>query len=104
MVVVARESLKPDVQGQLERYLDVCTTTDARNMHFFDECSVIKTTGNRQYGHAPVGQKAIEIQCYASNATLTVNLLHNVLGFSHVNIIQGPSKGLELLKFFGEAL
>ena len=47
-------------------------------MHFFDESSVIKTTGNKNYGHAPVGQSAVEIQRYASNATYTVNLLHGI--------------------------
>ena len=73
-------------------------------MHFFDECSVVKTTGNRHYGHASIGTNATEIQRYASNATYTVNLLHNVYGVGHVNIVPGPSNGLELLQFFAEAL
>ena len=38
-------------------------------MHFFDESSVIKTMGNRNYGDSPVDQRAVEIQRYASNAT-----------------------------------
>ena len=73
-------------------------------MHFFDESFVIKTTGNKNYGHAPVGQRAIEIQRYASNATYTVNLLHSIFGVDHVNILPGPSNGLEILNFFAEAL
>lgn len=73
-------------------------------MHFFDENSVIKTTGNRNYGHAPAGQRAVEIQQYASNATYTVNLLHSIFGADHVNILPRPSNGLELLNFFAEAL
>lgn len=73
-------------------------------MYFFDESSVIKTTGTRTYGHAAVGQIAFEIQRYASNATYTVNLLHSMSGVSHVNILRGPSNGLELLSFFAEAL
>lgn len=73
-------------------------------MHFFDECSVIKTTGNRNYGHAARGMSPIEVQRYASNATFTVNLLHNMGGVGHVNLLPGPSNGLELLNFFAEAI
>ena len=52
---------------KLDEYLTVCSVCDPSNMHFFDESSVIKTTGNRNYGHVPVGQRAIEIQRYVSN-------------------------------------
>ena len=65
---------------------------------------MIKTTGNRSYGNAPVGRRAVEIQRYAANATFTVNLLHSILGIDLVNILPGPSNGLELLNFFAEAL
>ena len=33
-----------------------------------------------------------------------VNLLHSIFGVDHVNILIGPSNGLELLNFFQEAL
>ena len=52
-------------------------------MHFFDESSVVKTSGTKQYGHAPVCQIAVEIQRYAPNATYTVNLLHSTIGVSN---------------------
>ena len=73
-------------------------------MHFFDECSAVKTSGNRRYRNSPVGQPALEVQRYASNATFTVNLLHNMYGAGYVNLLPGPSNGLELLNFFAEAL
>ena len=60
-------------------------------MHFFDECSVVKTIGNRHYGNSPVGQPALEVQQYASNATFTVNLPHNMYGVGHVNLLMGLS-------------
>ena len=106
MTVVPKESLTDNAQERLDEYLTVCSTCDPRSVHFFDESSVIKTTGNRNYGHAPVGQRAVEIQRYASNATYTVNLLHSIFGVDHVNILPGPSNGLELhvLNFFAEAL
>ena len=34
----------------------------------------------------------------------TVNLLHNIHGVSHFNVLRGPPNGLELLIFFEEAL
>lgn len=101
---IPQESLTDDAQRKLEEYLAVCSTCDATKLHFFDECSVVKTTGNRSYGHTAVGRIACEIQRYASNATYTVNLLHSIFGVSHVNILHGASNGLELLNFFGEAL
>ena len=76
----------------------------ASKLHFFDESSVIKTTGNRKYGNARVDERAIELQRYASNATFTVNLLHSVVGVDCFNILQGPSNGLELLNFFDDTL
>ena len=76
----------------------------ASKLHFFDESSIIKTTGNRKYGNARVGERTIEVQCYASNATFTINLIHLVVGVDYFNILQGPSNGLELLNFFDEAL
>ena len=51
-----------------------------------------------------MGERAIEIQRYASNATFTINLLHSLGGVDMFNILQGPSNGLELLNFFDDAL
>ena len=51
-----------------------------------------------------IGNHAIEVQQYVSNAIYTVNLLHSMHGVSHFNVLRGPSNGLELLNFFEEAL
>ena len=102
--VIPQESLTPENENRLFEYLTVCATIDPRTMHFFDESSVVKTTGNRHYGHSRIGHPALEVQRYASNATFTVNLLHNMYGVGHVNLLPGPSNGLELLNFFAEAL
>lgn len=60
----------------------------------------MKTTGNRRYGHAYVGQPAIEVQRYASNANYTVNLLQSVCGIDYYDILIGPSNGDEFVSFF----
>jgi len=44
------------------------------------------------------------LNCSASNATFTINLLYSVVGVDYFNILQGPSNGLELLNFFHDAL
>ena len=49
-------------------------------------------------------RKQWKVQKYASNATLTVNLLVNIDGISHIDILAGPSNGLTLLNFFGGAI
>ena len=65
---------------------------------------MIKTTGNRSYGNATLGEKAIEFQRYASNANYTVNLLHSLHGVDLFNILDGPSNGFELLNFFEDVV
>ena len=64
------------------------------SLHFFDETSVI-----RKYGNSFIGERALEYQKYASNATYTVNFLHSALRVDHYNIIDSPSNGNELLLF-----
>ena len=79
-------------------------TTWLYETSFFDECSVLVTSGNRAYGNSYIGEPAIEIQRYASNANYTLNLLHSVHGVDYFNVLRGPSNGMELLNFFNEAL
>ena len=86
------------------RYIDTISNIDQATLHFFDECGVKRTTGNRDYGHSVKGQPAFEVQRYASDVNYTVNLLHGVTGVDYFNILNGPSNSLEMLHFFGEVL
>ena len=85
-------------------FLDEISNFRAPKLHFFDESSVVKTTGNRKYGSAVLGEPAIEVQRYTSNANYTINLLHSINGVDFFNILDGPCNGMELLTFFDEAL
>lgn len=85
-------------------YLDQISALNPATLHFFDESSVVKTTGNRKFGRNYVGKPTFEIQRYASNATYTINLLHSMQGVDHMNILEGASNGNELLLFFEEAV
>ena len=101
---VPRESQTPANQAKYDAYLDLISDIDANTMHFFDECSVTKSSGKRMYGSSVKGSRAVEVQRYASNATYTVNLLHSASGLDYFNILGGPSNGQELLQFFMDAL
>ena len=79
MTIVPKESLTDNAQQRLEEYLTVCSACDPRNMHFFDESSVIKTTGNKNYGHAPVGQ----IKGRRNSALCIQRNLHSELTSQH---------------------
>ena len=100
LTVSPLEAEKPGALDRQNEYLQAISRFPASKLHFFEESSIIKTTGNRKYGNARVGERAIEVQRYASNATFTMNLLHSVVGVDYFNILQGPSNGLELLNFF----
>ena len=76
--------LESENLARQNEYLNVTSTFQTNQIHFFDESSVVKTTGNCSYGNATVGEKAIEFQRYASNANFTVNLLHSVLGVHYI--------------------
>ena len=100
LTVSPLEAEKPGALDRQNEYLQAISRYPASKLHFFDESSVIKTTSNRKYGNARAGERAIEVQRYASNATFTINLLHLVVGVDYSNILQGPSSGLELLNIF----
>ena len=88
----------------INEYLNDVSNVNGFDIAFFDEASVIKTTGNRSYGNSTIGERAVEVQHYASNANFTINLLSSARGISYWNILEGPSNGMELLNFFEEAL
>ena len=102
--VILSESTTPEQIARQDEYLNTISTFQPHQIHFFDETSVIKTIGNRSYGNATIGEKAVEFQRYASNANFTINLLHSVIGVDYYNILDGPLNGFQLLHFFEDAV
>lgn len=98
------ESLNPALVDYTNHYLSEISQLDFTKLHFFDESSVIITSGNRIYGTSHKGKPAIEVQRYASNANFTINLLHSAQGVDYFSTLRGPSNGMEMLNFFDEAL
>ena len=70
---------------------------------FYNFLREIFTSWMKQ-GHAFIGEPAVEICRYSSDANFTVNLLCSMFGIDYYNILEGPSNELELLQFFEEAL
>ena len=101
---VPLEANKPINVEHTNFFLDQVSDLQPTTFHFFDESSVVKTSMNRRYGNAPLGEPAYEVQRYASNANFTINLLHSMQGIDYVNVIDGASNGFELLFFFEEVL
>ena len=104
LTVFPLEAEKPAAVDRQNEYLQTISQVPASRLLFFDESSVIKTTGNQRYGSARLGECAIEIQHYASNATYTINLLHSLVGVDCFNVLDGASNGEEFLNFFDDAL
>ena len=98
--VVPEESLTEANQLRTLNYIIQISELDPAKVHFFDEYSVKRTTGNRIYGHAPKGKPLIEVKRYASNCNYTINLLQSVFGITNFGVIDGASNGLEMLQFF----
>ena len=94
ITAIPLESRNPETTAAIDDFL-----TDITDIN-----PTIKTTGYRKYGSAPLGELALEIQRYASNANFTINLLHSFCGVDFYNILEGPSNGLEMLNFFDEVL
>ena len=102
--VTPAESLTPAAIEKQNRYFEEISEFPARHIHFMDEASIIRTSGNRTYGHACVGKPAVEVCRYSSDASFTINLLCGFFGIDYYNVLEGPSNGLELLQFFSDAL
>lgn len=102
--VTPLESTTVENIALVDAYLEQVSDLNPATLHFFDECSVRKITGNRTFGNSYIGTPAFECQKYASNANFTVNLLPSMRGMDHMNILEGPSNGNELLLFFEEAV
>ena len=54
-------------------------------------------------GHAQVGERCIEFECYTQMANVTVNLLCGLTGIVCMNIIDRAADTLDFLDFFGQA-
>jgi transposase len=102
LAVTPEEKMKNE--DLFDTYLAKLALYPASKQHHFDEASVIRTSGNRRYGHSYKGTRAVEVQKYASNSTYTVNLLVGYFGIDSYEVLDGPSNGLHMTSFFDEVV
>ena len=85
-------------------FIDYLHAKDPFKLKFFDECGLkLPFHGKRLYGHAPVGERCIELLRYHDSPNITVNLLAGLNGVEYMNTVQGASDTIHFLQFFGEA-
>ena len=84
--------------------IDYLHRKDPFTLLFFDEAGFkIPTAFKRTHGHAPKGERCVEISRYHPDPNITLNLLVGLDGVKYANIIDGPSNTVGFLKFFEEA-
>ena len=70
-----QESLNENNQLKSIEYAMLMSQVDPSKVHFFDESSVKRTTGNRIYGHAKRGKRAVEVKRY-TRPIVTILLIY----------------------------
>ncbi len=102
--VTPLESTMANNVALTDAYLEEVSDLNPATLHFFDESSVVKMTGNRKFDCSYIGEPGFEFQRYTSNATYTINLMHSMEGVDHMNILEGPSNGNFMALFFEDAV
>jgi transposase len=102
---IARERFTPENMIYSQLFIDYVSSKNPYKLKFFDEAGV-KTpdVGTRNYGHAPVGQRCVEIIRKCESPNITLNLLTSLYdGVGYFNLLNGPTDTVKFLEFFYEA-
>ena len=72
----ARERITPENERYTQAYLEEINANDLLRLKFMDEAGfALLEAVNKKRGHAPKGQRAIEVQSFHKTANLTLSLL-----------------------------
>lgn len=85
-------------------FMDYLCSKNPKHLNFFDEAGVkYPNVGMRLYGHAPKGERRVEVvkKCESPNAT--INLLASLNGPEYYDVIDGATNTYEFLDFFEKA-
>ena len=104
ITTVPQERFTVSNMAYTQLFIDYLHGKDPYTLKYFDECGVkLPDCSARNYGHAPVGERAVEVRRYSQTANVTVNLLCGLSGVVYPNTVNGPSNTIEFLRFFEEA-
>ena len=85
-------------------FINYLSSKDAMKIKFFDEAGIKSPdAGIRLYGHAPVGERCVEVERKLENPNTTLNLLVSLNGVEYYNMLDGPTDTVQFLNFFEEA-
>ena len=102
--IVAQERFTLQNMAYTQVFIDYLNSKDPYTLKFFDECGLkLPQHASRTHGHAPVGERAIEIQRYAETLNTTVNLMCSLTGVDYANTVPGSADTVDFLRFFEEA-
>ena len=102
--IIAQERFTLQNMAYTQIFIDYVHSKDPYKLKFFDECGLkLPTSTARKYGHAPVGERAVEFQRYAETPNTTVNLMCSLTGVDYANTVNGSADTLDFLRFFEEA-
>ena len=89
---LAQERFSVENMAYTQMFIDYLHAKDPFKLKFFDECGLkLPFHGKRLYGHAPVGERCIELLRYHDSPNITVNLLAGLNGVEYMNTVQGAS-------------
>ena len=87
-----------------QMFINYLHSKDPRKLKFFDEAGLkLPKHGTRYYGHAPVGQRCIELAHYHQTPNITLNLLAGLEGVVYATTVKGAANTLHMLQFFEQA-
>ena len=102
--VIAQERFTLQNMAYTQIFIDYLHSKEPYKLKFFNECGLkLPQHTARRYGHAPVGERAVEFQRYAETANTTVNLMCSLYGVDYANTVNGSADTLDFLRFFEEA-
>lgn len=101
---ISQERFTLQNMAYTQLFIDYLHSKDPYAIHFFDECGLkLPQHGTRIYGHAPVGERAVELIRYAETPNITVNLMCSMTGVDYANTVNGAADTIDFLHFFEQA-
>lgn len=86
-----------------QAYIDVLHQADPYKLKCFDESGFkLPNIGNALYGHAPVSERAVEIQSRTQTKNMTLNLVVGLNGL-YADVVNGASNTQNYLEFWHDA-
>lgn len=102
---VAEERFTHENLIYTETFMDILCRVDPHRLRFMDESGFRLPEVTRPlYGHAPVGERAIEIMRYHSFPNATLHLLAGLDGIGHFKVTHGASDSYTFVDFITECV